>query len=96
MTSRKKDFKSLMERQLAELHERMTELENLSSHKAEHATSYDTVECEARSKHIDTLRRLGELDDHGDDTWETTGEEVKAMIAEIRRTVEAREAKSKK
>ncbi len=91
MSTRKKDFAALMERQRAELHERIVELEELSAHATEHALSYDTVDCEARSKHIDTLRRLDKLDHECEEKWHEVGAEITAMVAEIRRDVERRE-----
>jgi putative heme iron utilization protein len=91
MAAHKEEFKSLMERQLAELHERMIELEKLNEHKVEHTPSYDTVHCEARAKHLETLRRLKKLDELGDDTWFEVGAEVKTLIAELRREVEEKE-----
>ena len=92
MTAAKEEFKSQVERQLEELHQRMVELENLSKHATEHTPSYDTVHCEARQKHLETLRRMKELDDHGDDTWHDVGADVKELIAQLRKAVEEKES----
>jgi len=95
MTGRREEFKARMERQLAELHKRMVELEKLQPHSAEHAPSYDTVDGAALSKHLETMRRLQELDEHGEDSWHEASDEVKAMVAELRRAVEAKAAAKK-
>ena len=92
MKRRKEDFKSRMERQLASLHDRIVELQELNAHPIEHTPSYDTVHCEALQKHLETMERLRELDAHGDETWHEVGAEVKEMIAALRRAVEAKEA----
>ena len=92
MPAEKEEFKSLMERQLADLHRRMVELEKLSDHRVEHTPSYDTVHCEARQKHLETLRRLKELEEHGEDTWYDVGADVKELVAQLREAVEKKES----
>ncbi len=95
MTTRREEFKSKMERQLEELHARMVDLEKLAGHSTDHGVSYDTVQCEARQKHLETMRRMKELDEHGEETWHDVGAHVKALIAEFRRAVEEKESTAK-
>ena len=95
MPAEKEEFKSVAERQLADLHRRMVELEKLSQHSTEHAPSYDTVHGEARQKHLESLRRLKELDEHGDESWYDVGADVKELIAQLRKAVEEKETTAK-
>jgi hypothetical protein len=95
MPAEKEEFKSVVEKQLEDLHRRMVELEELSKHAVEHTPSYDTVHCEARQKHLETMRRLKELDDHGDESWYDVGADVKELIAQLRKAVEEKESTAK-
>ena len=92
MTTRREEFRAKMERQLEELHARMVDLEKLNVHTTDHGVSYDTVHCPAREKHLETMRRMKELDEHSEDTWHEVGEDVKALVAELRRAVEEKES----
>lgn len=89
--SRKDEFRALMQRQLQELHRRISELEELSPHPHEHAISWDTVVGECRKKHLATVARLQEIDRHGEETWHDVGREVRDAVTDLEKAVERHE-----
>lgn len=92
MTSRKDEFRALMEKQLEELHRRIAELEDLAPHPHEHAISWDTVVGDCRKKHLRTVARLRDLDAHGDETWHATGTDIRDAVEELEHAVSAHES----
>jgi hypothetical protein len=91
MTSRKKEFRVLMKRQLDELHRRISELEALSPHSTEHAISWDTEIGDCRRKHLRTIDRLRDLEHHDEDSWHDTGVHIRDAVEDLERTVRERE-----
>ena len=92
MTSRKKEFRALMKRQLEALHRRIAELEALSPHPHEHVISYDTEVGDCRRKHLKAVDRLRDLEHHGEDSWHDTGVHIRDAVEELERTLQERES----